>query len=433
MTNSLILKSAKELKENEKEIEKFLSSPNKSFWLQHFKVKKYKLPKKKLIWEEFSLVPFIDKSEILKLGLNLRLKDSVNIFKSNPRHFLLQSTSGTSKATAPVLFLKNVDEMIEGEGHRQGKKMLILYQARAIALRDTIAMINRNEGKNDNYQSLVINPFGFTASKIRAVKEFAADSIVTFPACITFLISQFPKSYSLFAQVKHVFLSGDFISTLQLSNSKQALSQKNATIDIDYLTTEADAIGICCKYLRKKYGTNAYHPFKDRLVELIDIDSNGFGEVVVTKLKPIELSILRYKTGDIARGLNTKCNCGKEWTLFLEGRNNMDYIKSLGTLIARAEIERVIKTIPQIVAWRGEVREVKSKKALLGELTLILQLQNHQNLDVLSKKISNSLLLTPKKTLANLVEKKNFMPLKLKLVDKFPPSTKNVPLKKIIN
>ncbi|OGH12130.1 MAG: hypothetical protein A2776_01195 [Candidatus Levybacteria bacterium RIFCSPHIGHO2_01_FULL_40_10] len=427
-SNYLLLKNKNELKRTlEKTKASLLQISELTFWQKHFTKHKFKFKEAKFDWSYFKQIPFITKQDFSNIGLERRLRDARQILDKNSMRFLLQSTSGTSRLTGPVLFLKNVDQMVEGEGHDKGKRILILYQGRAIALRDTIATINK---KN---HSLVVNPFTFDNRKIDAVIQFRTDSVVTFPSCINFIISSFPKSGAIFTKVKHVFLSGDFINIEQFTKTKTKLKMRNAKLDLDYLSTEVDSIGICCKHLRNFYGTNAYHPFADRIVEIVDIDEYGKGQVVVTKTTPTELSIIRYKTGDVARAVKKRCRCGNDWTLFLEGRANMDYIKSVGVLIARAEIERVIKTIPQIADWRGEVREKNNGGILKGELALFLQFK--QNVDALkiNELISGKLMLTPKKTLKTLVKERKFMPLKLKAVDEFPHASKKVPLRRIID
>ena len=114
----------------------------------------------------------------------------------------------------------------------------------------------------------------------------------------------------------------------------------------------------------------------------------------------------------------------------------MDFVKGLGVLITRAEIDRVIHTFEkEIEEWRGEVREVEYHGALLGELTLFLKPQENAVMQkqAVRNAISEKLFLTPRKTLAALVSEKKFMPLKIEFVDQFPVAAKNVLLKKILN
>jgi len=434
ISNSLILKNRSSPYELKKTRNFLAQASNLAFWQLHFANHRFRFEPKKFNWDYWMHLPLITKEEILQIQLENRLQDAQKIVKREPLRFVLQSTSGTSKQTGPVLFLKNVDCLIDDESHDRWKRMLILYQGRAISLRDVIAAIRREYAERSVMDTLVVNPFRFTSNMIEAISEFNADSTVTFPASVSYVTSSFPESRKIFRPIKNVFLSGDFLSKKQDLLTRKKF--RKVIIDIDYIMTEVDSIGTCCKFLRVRYGTNAYHPFRQRLVEIVNIDDRGYGEVVVTKMFPLELSFIRYRTGDVARAIRQSCACGAQWTLFLEGRQNMDHVKGLGVLIARTEIDRVIHTFgKEIEEWRGEVREVEKNGALLGELTLLLKPRKKKMVQkhILKSAISQKLFLTPRKTLATLVSEKKFMPLKIEFVGQFPVDAKNVLLKKVLN
>jgi phenylacetate-coenzyme A ligase PaaK-like adenylate-forming protein len=436
----MILKTEKELQSDFLPTKHFLTHANTfSLWRKHFINRKFRFDPKKFSWEQWNEIPFITKKDFLDIGLKTRLIDAKKIIGKNVSRFLLQSTSGTSKSTGPVLFLKNVDTLIEGQFENIGNRMLVLYQGRAISLRDVLAMNRRNRKGLGSKQALVINPFRFDPKMIDTIAEFYVDSVITFPACISYLTSSFEGIEKMFSKIKIAFLSGDFLSVKQFDFITSHFPQM--FINLDYIMTEVDTMGVYCTFLRKKYGQNVYHPHKDRIVELVDIDHDGYGEIVITKPFPIELSFIRYRTGDIAKALRKRCPCGSEWTFFLQGRSNMDYIKALGVLITRFEIERVMKQCDTIVEeWRGEVREKQSRGKLLGELTLFVKLRQKSKIFFWSKDrrklqkiLSENIFLTPKKTIEILVEEKKFLPLQIQIVSDFPVASKKVLLKKIVD
>lgn len=434
MIQTQILKSDLEFQEDLAVVKKILPRLQKlEFWQKHFVNHNYQFNPKRFDWAK---VPLITKAEILKIGLEMRLEGAKKIVSQDALRFLLQSTSGTSRQTGPVLFLKNVDCLIDGENHDKGKRIMILYQGRAISLRDTLVLARLGKEKRRDLQSLVVNPFKFDPRMTEAIEEFQADTVVTFPSSIAYLTTTFPKTYTMLKNITHAFFAGDFLSSKQQVQVKSRISK--AHLDLDYIMTEVDSIGLCCTFLESQYGSNAYHPFKNRIVELIDVDDHGRGEVVVTKMDPFELSLIRYRTGDVARAIEKRCKCGNQWTMFLDGRKNMDYIKHLGVLITRAEIEKVLKKFEnEVEEWRGEVREVESRGLLLAELTLLIKpihrmwrskIDSH-----LKASMEDALFLTPKKTLGSLVKEKKFMPLKVKVVEDFPITSKKVLLRKIID
>ncbi len=435
MNTSLILKSEQELKKDRIKVKNFLSHASKlSFWSSHFDKNNYKFDYKNFRWENFNQIPLSSKKDFISIGLAQRLSDTKNIVRSNTYRFMLKPTAGTSRETGPVLFLKNADVLVN-KSYNQIYKTLILFQPRAISLRYVLSDVARSINSKNHIQSLVLNPFRFKSEGVEAVKEFNGDSIITFPACIGYMTSNFRRANELFHSVKRVWLSGDFLSVKELDLTKSKF--KNVNVDIDYITTEVDTIGVYCKFLRSQFGPNTYHPNKDKVIELIDIDENGQGEIVVTKMEPIQMSFIRYRTGDVGRWQELKCKCGESGVIFLEGRKNMDIIKGLGVLITRAEIERVILMVEkEIDEWRGEVREVERNGTLLGELTLLIkpnQSLNPRKIENLKKTFGENLLLTPKKTLSQLSAEKKFMPLKIKIVKQFEEASKKVLLRKILD
>jgi hypothetical protein len=434
--SSLILKDNLELQNELKVLKIFLSEAIKlKFWRLHFKNQQFKLNLKNFDLDYWKSLPLVTKADFLKIGLNNRLSDAQRSIRNNTGHFILQPTSGTSQLLEPTLFIKNVDNLVDGKSHNKGEGILILYQGCAISLRDVIAVISRSRKEKRNIQSLVVNPFRFEEKMIPPVNELNMDTIVTFPSCINHLASLYPSSKSFFSKIKTLFFSGDFLSPKQQTYINKKLPR--AEIDIDYIMTEVDTIGICCPYLKKSSGINAYHPFSDRLVELINLDEYGRGDVVVSKIAPLSLSYIRYKTGDVGRAVYKKCKCGNKWTILLEGRSNMDYIKSHGVLITRTGIENILSQFSRSVEeWRGEVREIEHKDRLLGELTLLikpLQKLNPGDIKTLAKTLSRKLFLTPKKTLEELILEDKFMPLKIKIVQTFPITAKRILLRKVID
>lgn len=436
--SSIILKSDEELAKELKNLKKFLVQTKKlSFWKTYFSKKKFFYDGAEVTWEYWEKIPFITKADFLDIGIEKRLKDARKIIKNEYIRFLFQTTSGTSKLTKPVLYIKTVDYLTEGEEHDKGKRTIFFLHPYHIALRDTLAHIRRSKREKNSVQSLVVNPFKANKQMLVALEEFRADSILTFPAAMGYIVSVAPGIARSFSLLKKIWLVGDFLTP------KQALvlsSQfKNVYVDVDYVTVDVDSIGVCCKFLQKKYGMNAYHPNPDRIIELINRDENGVGEVVVTKTRPLELAFIRFKIGDIARAEKQVCPCGNTWIFFMEGRKDMDYIRGLGVLVTRAEIERVLKPFQTIIEeWRGEVREVTYKKMLLGELTILIKPKNKngvkkEQVSMIKDGVSMHLFLTPKKTLSKLVTEEKFMPLKINVVEDFPITTKKVLLRKIMD
>lgn len=72
-----------------------------------------------------------------------------------------------------------------------------------------------------------------------------------------------------------------------------------------YATTEAATIlGFECTH-RNGYHVNEF----DFCVEIVDADSDGYGEIVLTTVSRRVMPLIRYRTGDVARWLREPCSC----------------------------------------------------------------------------------------------------------------------------
>lgn len=437
--NSIILKSKSELERILKSVRNSLAKMSRlTFWRSHFAKHKFHF-NKKFNWETFTQIPFSTKEDISSLAIDKRLFDATKLFKKNPFGVVLMSTSGTTTQKKPTLLVRDthIDKEGAGEVVKENNRTLIFFQPRTLSLCILCSVFEKTERKVKNNQILFVNPYGFKATMIEAICQMKSSFILSFPSHITYLNFTFPEIKQIFSTSKKLWVSGDFLSEKQASFIVSLYP--NLEINPDYMTGELGLVGRGCKFLRKKHGNNAYHPSDSGILELTNIDPEGIGEIAVTKLNPFEAGYIRYRTGDLAKIIEKPCPCGNLWTFYLVGRGNMDYIKSLGTLISRTEIERALRNISNLIEeWRGEVREIKFKGIFIGELKLILKPYANipkRQLDIgrLSDIISTNLRLTPKKTLVELAKEEKFMPLQIELVNQFPETMKKVPLRKVLD
>lgn len=410
-----------------------------AFWRKHFEKHRFRFDKKKFNWDNFREIPFLTKKELFRLGIKERLSDAAKLLKRDPFRAVLMSTSGTTTQTKPMLLVKSTIMAREGGGEPFGtsSRILSFLSPRTLTLRLLLSVFGQTGDGDKSRQLLLVNPFRFKDEMIEAIYQMNSVLIVSFPASFAYLTSTFPKIKKIFSVLKSTWFGGDFLSQKQADSI--AASYPNLEINHDYAMGEFDLVGRGCKFLKKRHGLNVYHPCDNRIVELINIDRHGIGELVVSQLDPLEMGYIRYRSGDLAKAVKERCSCGREWMFSLAGRANMDYFKALGTLISRLEIERALKNFDDLIEeWRGEVREVKYRGSFVGELRLILKPYistkiKKIDVDELRNTISANLRLTPKKTLAMLVREKKFMPLKIEVVDRFPPTAKKVLLRKVLD
>lgn len=436
---SLILKSESEFKQALVPTKEALVKISKqAFWKSYFDKKKFHFDKNKFNWENFRKIPIATKEEFSESGLQQRIADTTEFIKSNLFGVVLANTSGTTGGK-PMLQVQITHRERESMGRlfKKNNRELFISQLRNLGLRTILSSLEKNGRKNKDDQILVVNPYGFKNEMIEAICQMNSSMITSWPLSILYLTATFPQARKFLSTPKELQIRGDFLSQKQ-ANAILSL-YPNLKIHIDYITREVGLVGAGCMFLRKEYGFNAYHPFDNEIVELINIDEEGVGEIVVTKFSPLEISNVRYNTGDLAKAIKKLCPCGNLWSFSIAGRANMDHFKVLGALVSRLEIEKALKSLDNIIEdWRGEVREIERNGLFIGELKLILK--PHASLNVtkidinkLKKTISANLRLTPKKTLEILAKERKFMPLKVEFVDQFTQVSKKMLLKKISN
>src|SRR3989449_7786139 len=93
-----------------------------------------------------------------------------------------------------------------------------------------------------------------------------------------------------------------------------------ALLCMTYASTEAATIlGFECTH-RSGYHVNEF----DFCVEIADVDSDGYGEIVLTTVKRRAMPLIRYRTGDVARWLSKPCPCGLPFRRLSPLRGRLD-------------------------------------------------------------------------------------------------------------
>ena len=437
---SVILVPQNLMEKKKEELKQFLTEIKElDFWKSYSEHKNFIIDPEKFSLEYWQSLPLSSKEDFIKMGLKERIRDA---FKINTPdvifNLILRATSGTIGSTNPVLFLNPVinSSNVFDKMKEDSVRVLTMQRSYMMGLRSALLNIIKCMRKKAAFETLIVNPgLGGISS---ALKEYSADMIVGLPQSFAKLAAEFYDRREIIKNVKKIKMNGDFLNKDHASLITDFFSGvKDLDMGIDYAMTEFGKVGTWCKYLAKRYHGNAYHPGRFFLAEIVDADPDGYGEIIVTKIIPRELSLLRYCTGDIGKGIFETCECGAGVTLFLIGRKNFDYIKCAGALVVRKEIERAISIAAEdIEEWRGEVREHVRGREIVGELVLKLKFESghggYNEMVSIGDRISENLFLTPAETLKDLVDKKKFFPLKIELIKKFPDSPKKIMLRKII-
>lgn len=410
-------------------IQKSLAEIAKShFWRIHFSNKKFVLDFEKISWNDWCMIPFFSKEEFLKIGFRFKLT-GIHQIAGDSFCFVLKSTSGTTNATKPILLLNKAQVPSKNIYERRATNTVWLQASFSTALEGVILNILDKMNSKKNFKLLIIFPQILDKS-VSSLESFSQITIFTTPHIFTFFIEQFKKINSL----RKISLFGDFLTDAELHLLK--LFFPKCGIKITYGLEEfGEAVAHDCSFLRRKYGINSYHPYTKRsyqLIEIADMNEVGVGEIILTRLKPKSMALIRYRTGDMGRAIEEKCECGADFTLILEGRKDYDFIKLAGALLTRAELERVIgKFANEIKDWRAEIGEkLMPENTLINELKIKIKpnlqakILPPKNLSSISSYISDNLFMTPSKTFSDLVREGRFLPLKIEAVDNFPLTAK---------
>src|SRR5882724_5069420 len=93
-----------------------------------------------------------------------------------------------------------------------------------------------------------------------------------------------------------------------------------ALVCMTYASTEAATIlGFECTH-RGGYHLNEF----DFCVEIVDADSDGYGEIVLTTASRRVMPLIRYRTGDVARWVPEPCACGLPFRRLSPLRGRLD-------------------------------------------------------------------------------------------------------------
>ena len=432
----MILKTEEALGQEAPAAAEFLEKLGRlEFWKIFFASRDFTPRLEKFSWDYWREIPFFTKPDFLKAGFEPRWQDAVAGDGFDAYRFIFRITSGTTGATEPLLILRpqSAPRSVPDDEPRT----IWLYEPFSLGLRGVLFNIlcNRRENTNKN-QAFVIDPYTLNQKMREAIRDFNADSVAAFPTGLAKFTSVFEAGENFFKTIKKAILGGDFLSKGHLEAVKDRF--QSLAIDLSYGLAEFGVVGEPCRFLNKKYGFNAYHPRqRRRVIEVVDADEEGYGEIVGTLMAPVELALLRYRTGDIGKALREKCECGADFTIFLVGRKDFDYVKCAGAMVVRQELERVLGGFEDIVGeWRAEAREFVRGRRLLGELTLKVKVKDvslgkTEVVSSLAGAVSRELFLTPTETLAELAAKGKFLPLRLELVEEFGKENKQVLLRKI--
>jgi phenylacetate-CoA ligase len=194
-----------------------------------------------------------------------------------------------------------------------------------------------------------VSVFDHQENILKKLSDLKPDVIYTYPSILSLLGKEIEEKKNLEVSSKLILTTGEFLTD---SNREKLKSIFKSEISSIYSTVEFGHIAFECKE------HSGYHIITDNVIvefvkDGIDVSVGEKGEVIVTTLHNFAMPLIRYKLGDIAVPLNTKCNCGRGFPLIkdIEGREDDFFIMPSGKKISPRMIN-VIEFIPGIKEYK---------------------------------------------------------------------------------
>ncbi|MES2202710.1 MAG: hypothetical protein V4474_00030 [Patescibacteria group bacterium] len=362
-----------------------------------------------------------------RAGLAIALEKAWRDFLEHPPkdvwRYGIRMTSGTT-GSKPLVVVNEYSSSLNTR-FKNNERVLVCFGSHNIRL--AYARHVRCQDSAPPTKVLLLDGADITGSLAAMLEEFRPDCICGFPSFVM-RVAQY-LSPECRALVRSLQFAGEMLTDFNEQFFREHFPQ--ARISITYILNEIGPVSAPqCKHL----GRNRYHPGKGVVVELEEMNEEGVGELLVSKKLWKDTAVERYRTGDMARIDTTPCPCGALATFEVMGRLGYDYIKIAGALMRKEEFDRVALLLKRhIDDYRAEVREVFVDGKPKGSVTLRVYSAHGPGTQALAEEIgaqfARQVFVTPTQTLADLVAKGVFAPLRVEFsAAPFPIKNKEVKL-----
>lgn len=254
-----------------------------------------------------------------------------------------------------------------------------------------------------------------TQKIIEAIERLKPTILVFIPSYAYHLFREAQKQGRNFSSVKTVVFGGERVSPGLRDKVKGLLSSlgsSNPRILATYASTESKTAWVqCCE-------DSGYHLYPDlEYIEVVDelgrpVKEGQSGEIVYTSLDWRGSVVIRYKTGDICKGIrySEPCRfCGRTVPRLhydierKSDRIELNLTKIKGELVNLNSFYRIIHSEPEVDEWQVEIRKKNNDPFDLDEMILHISLKAHKGdkhkVDVIKRLeqiIRNELSILPK-------------------------------------
>ncbi|OGC81208.1 hypothetical protein A2943_00430 [Candidatus Adlerbacteria bacterium RIFCSPLOWO2_01_FULL_51_16] len=358
--------------------------------------------KKQKEWEE---LPFLTKEDIQKVPIEKR------IFVPWGEVAFIRSTSGTSGK--PPVFFPFITVPQRPASPRIQKGILTSLPTPTSILESAFEKVL---GKK--IVLFLLDP-RFPEESVNTALAHGIDSLILVP----FLLSAVAKNISGSDRMKIMYIEfhGDHAGQEVINFTKEQFP--NAAIVQIYGISEIGSMTLACGEASAEHPGDTYHASADIHLEIVDPDSKekisllpgAEGELVCTTMYgPIAFPMIRYRTGDMARVVESTCKEHGEWSFTVIGRKDMDFIKIPKGVLRADEVERVLRSMRGKVSDEFELHyseHATGEESPKIQVTLHVEAHSGVELSELADEIASKLRVSPSLTYAQGVERGLYLPL----------------------
>jgi len=199
---------------------------------------------------------------------------------------------------------------------------------------------------------------------ITLFNQFKPKALMGYPSGIASLASKIKGAAELRYVPKAIFTNSESLIPYQ---REQIIETFGIIPKSDYVATEGSIAHECPE-------GGLHIDMEEAIVEIVNMDENGFGDVLITFLHTFDFPLIRYKIGDKAKWKSENCKCGRGLKMIdnMVGRAS-DVIKlKNGKEYSAANINMRIAHFPFI----GEIEQYQIVQNNISAVTLRIVKKN---------------------------------------------------------
>lgn len=256
---------------------------------------------------------------------------------------------------------------------------------------------------------------------IAMIESYRATLLVGIPGYLYHLLRIAAEQGRDYSNVKKIVLGAERVTPgykRRIKELLESMGAKDPVILSTYGFTEARSAWMECPCEDTTKDTTGYHLYPDmHIFEIIDpetgkeVGDGETGEVVITSLGWRGSVVLRYRTGDMARGGITRKQCpvcgrtvprlSTDITRVSEV-NELNLSKVRGTLVDFNEFFPIMHDIPEIVEWQIEITRKDNDPHELDEIHAYLNIRDDADGTRVSRSLNQAVRETMELSLAEI-------------------------------